>query len=427
MDVDDVTTVSRAGCSRIGRSTESLYAVRPMFGRPRRRYGCPMTGSIAARRHLVPVPQPFDVAMAAVVAALALGDALVLEPPPEPAAIAVLGALVTTLPIAWRSVAPAGAAVLASLGFLLVVAVGSADQQPTVTWFAPLITVFALGEQGSARALRWAGPVCVLAWSATGVFENDVGATAFGFFGAIGAIAVGRAVRVMGFETEVLEKQVGTLQEERERLAREAVAAERERISRELHDVIGHSISVMGIQAGAVRRVLPADLEREREMLLAVERAGRDSVGEMRRLIDLLRSPGDTPDAAPPTLARIGVLVDDVRRAGLHVELELEGALDDVPPGRALAGYRIVQEALTNALKHAPGARVDVRVARRASEVEIEVRGTPDPQLPPTEESGGQGLIGMRERAALYGGTLEAGPTLDGGFRVLAMLPVEGS
>jgi signal transduction histidine kinase len=183
----------------------------------------------------------------------------------------------------------------------------------------------------------------------------------------------------------------------------------------------------MGIQAGAVRRVLPSDLEREREMLRAVERAGRDSVSEMRRLIDLLRSPGDTPDAAPPTVARVGVLIDDVRRAGLQVDLELDGNLEDLPPGRALAGYRIVQEALTNALKHAPGGRVRVRVARCASHVEIQVRGTPDPLPPPREESGGQGLIGMRERAALYGGTLEAGPTPDGGFRVAAMLPVEGA
>ena len=386
-----------------------------------------MTGPLAVRRPLVPVPQSFDVVLALVVAALALVDALVLEPPPEPMAVAVGGALITSIPIAWRSVAPATAAVVASLGFTLVVAVGSADVQPTVTWFAPLITLFALGEHGSAHALRWAGPVCVLAWSATGFLQEDLGGVAFGLFGAIGAIAVGRAVRVMGFQTEVLEKQVGTLQQERERLAAEAVAAERDRISRELHDVIGHSISVMGIQAGAVRRVLPPELEREREMLRAVERAGRDSVGEMRRLIDLLRSPGDTPDAAPPTLARVGALVDDVRRAGLQVELELEGTLEDLPPGRALACYRIVQEALTNALKHAPGGRLHVRVARRPSEVEIEVRGAPDPLSPTTNDSGGQGLIGMRERAAIYGGTLDAGPTSDGGFRVAANLPVQSA
>jgi signal transduction histidine kinase len=386
-----------------------------------------MSGSLTVRRPVVPVPQSFDVVMAVVVAALALGDAVVVEPPAEPVAVAVLGALVTTLPIAWRTAAPAPAALVVALGFVFVVAVGSPDDQPTVTWFAPLITFFALGEHGSDQALRWAAPVIVLAWSATGLLEADLGGVTFGLFGTIGAIAVGRAVRVMDFETDVLEKQLVTLQQERERLAREAVAAERERISRELHDVIGHSISVMGIQAGAVRRVLPADLEREREMLLAVERAGRDSVGEMRRLIDLLRAPGDTPDAAPPTLDRVGVLVQDVRRAGLQVELELEGDLEDVPPGRALAGYRIVQESLTNALKHAPGGRVHVRVARRVSHVEIEVRGTRDPLPPPGPEGGGQGIIGMRERAALYGGTLEAGSTPDGGFHVEAMLPVEST
>lgn len=386
-----------------------------------------MTSSLAVRSRPVPAPQPFDVAMALVLAALALGDAVVVEPPPEPAGIAVLGALVTTLPIAWRSVASVPAALVASLGFLFVVAVGSADQQPTVTWFAPLIILFALGEHGSAQTLRWATPVCVLAWSATGLLEKDLGGVALGLFASIGAIAVGRAVRVMGFETELLEKQVGTLQQERERLAREAVAAERERISRELHDVIGHSISVMGIQAGAVRRVLPADLEREREMLQAVERAGRDSVGEMRRLIGLLRSPEEAPDGAPPTLERVGVIVDEVRRAGLEVELELEGDLRDLPPGRALAGYRIVQEALTNALKHAPDGRVHVRVARSATELEINVSGTRDPLAPPRKDGGGQGLIGMRERAALYGGSLEAGPTPDGGFLVTTTIPLESA
>jgi signal transduction histidine kinase len=386
-----------------------------------------MSGSLAVRHTAVPAPQSFDVAMAVALAALALADAVVLEPPPEPVAVAVLGALVTTLPIAWRTVAPAPAAVVASLGFLLVVAVGSAEQQPTVTWFAPLISVFALGEHGSWRALRWAAPVCVMAWSATGLVQQDLGGATFGLFGTIGAIAVGRAVRVMSFETEVLEKQVATLQEERERVAREAVAAERARISRELHDVIGHSISVMGIQAGAVRRVLPPDLEREQEMLRAIERAGRDSVDEMRRLIDLVRLAGDTPDDAPPTIARVGVLVDDVRRAGLEVELEVEGDLEDIPPGRALAGYRIVQEALTNALKHSPGGRVSVRVARSASQVEIQVRGTRDPRPPPATEGGGQGLIGMRERVALYSGDLEVGPTPDGGFSVAATLPVQSA
>jgi signal transduction histidine kinase len=184
----------------------------------------------------------------------------------------------------------------------------------------------------------------------------------------------------------------------------------------------------MGIQAGAVRRVLPPEFQREREMLAAIEHTGRDSVGEMQRLIDLLRAADDAPGAVLPTLTRVNVLVEEVRRAGLDVDLELSGELGDLPPGRALAGYRIVQEALTNALKHAPGAHVAVRIRRSASHVEIEIQGAADPNadLPPGP-TGGRGLIGMRERAAFYGGTLEAGPTPAGGFRVAAKLPAEGA
>jgi signal transduction histidine kinase len=364
-------------------------------------------------------PQRFDVILALAVATVGLAD-VALEAPDEEVALAVFGALVTALPIAWRTTAPAPAALVATFGLLTVVAFGSADDQPTVTAFAPLVTLFALGEHGSARALRVVGPICVLAWSSAGLLDNDVGTSVFGLFISTGAILIGRAVKTMSFETEVLEAQVGTLRDDQELLAREAVAAERERISRELHDVIGHSISVMGIQAGAVRRVLPPGLGKEREMLEAIERTGRDSVEEMQRLIDLLGD--DAPGAALPSLARLGPLVDDVRRAGLEVKLDAPDDLD-LPPGRSLAAYRIVQEALTNALKHAPGGRVDVRVVRTASDMQIEIVSSAD-ALNGSTTSGGRGLIGMRERAVLYGGTFEAGPTDGGGFRVTTTLPV---
>ena len=375
----------------------------------------------------VATPLRFDVGLAALVAALALVDAA-LERPDEAPAVAVAAALVTTLPIAWRTASPAPAALIATLGFLFAVALGTPQDQPAVTTFAPLITLFGLGEHGSQRALRTAGTVCVLAWSTAGVWDGDPGSSVFGLCVSAGAILIGRAVRAISFETDVLEARVGSLQEDQERLAREAVIAERERISRELHDVIGHSISVMGIQAGAVRRVLPPELAGEREMLEAIERTGRDSVEEMQRLIDLLRAGDDAPDAALPTLARVAALVEDVRRAGLDVELEMGDDLAEVPPGRSLAGYRIVQEALTNALKHAPDSRVFVRVERSASDVEIEVLSAARagangaPRL-----SGGRGLIGMRERAALYGGTFGAGPTPDGGFRIVTTLPIAGA
>ncbi len=370
-------------------------------------------------------PRPFDAGLALAIAALALVDVAV-DYPPEPLGIAIGAALATTLPLAWRSRAPVFAALAPTTGLLLAVVLGTPDDQPTVTTFAPLIGLFALGELGSRAALLWAGGACVAMWASAGIIEGDAGALMFGLALSCGTMAVGRAARAMTFETEVLEAKVDTLEQEQERRTREAIAEERARIARELHDVVGHSISLMGIQAGAVRRVLPAGLDREREMLQGIERTGRDSVAEMRRLIGLLRATDDVPDRAPPTLARVHALVQQVRHAGLTVELSVTGDVDDLPPGRGLASYRVVQEALTNALKHAPGAPVSVRIARSAAGVDIEVESASLPGAPDTG-SGGHGLIGMRERVALYEGRFDAGPMPDGGFLVRAWFPEDGS
>ena len=211
--------------------------------------------------------------------------------------------------------------------------------------------------------------------------------------------------------------------------AREAVAAERARIARELHDVIGHSISVMGLQAGAVRRVLAPGHEEERNALLGIERLGRDAVAEMHGLLGFLREDGDgRGDGAPPSLDRVEDLVADMRRAGLDIELHIEEGLhlEELSPGRALAAYRILQEALTNALRHAPDAHVVASLRRTPAGVEIEVV---DDGSDTTSEGdqGGHGLVGMRERVALYGGTLDAGPCVDRGFAVRASLPTGAS
>ena len=243
----------------------------------------------------------------------------------------------------------------------------------------------------------------------------------------LGALAVGRAVRVMGFETDVLEARTSQLERERDEKAQAAVAEERARIARELHDVIGHSISVMGVQAGAVRRLLAPEQAREREALLAVERVGRDAVEEMHRLLGFLRSNGErvTP-GTPLTLQRVDDLVAEMRRAGLEVDLHVDGQLDDLSAGRALAAFRILQEALTNVLRHAPGARVSASLRRTAAELQIEVADDGGAGPGTRSEGGGHGLVGMRERAALYGGTLEAGPRADRGFMVVARLPAGG-
>jgi signal transduction histidine kinase len=207
--------------------------------------------------------------------------------------------------------------------------------------------------------------------------------------------------------------------------ARTAVAEERARITRELHDVIAHSVSVMTVQASAVRRRLLPEQEREREALTVVEETGRQALAEMRRLLGIMREEGETAERAPqPGIATIRDLVEHVRDAGLPVELRVEGEPVRLPPGVDVSAYRIVQEALTNALKHgAPGhAWVSVRYGESDVEVEVENDGRADVN----GDGEGHGLLGMRERVALCGGELRTGPRAGGGFRISVRLPVAG-
>jgi len=211
--------------------------------------------------------------------------------------------------------------------------------------------------------------------------------------------------------------------EERERAA---VAEERRRIARDLHDVVAHSVSVMTVQAGAARLLLDEEPKRAREPLLAVEETGRQALGEMRRLLGILRrAEGKAALAPQPGLARLDDLVAQARAGGLPVELTVEGERAALPPGVDLAAYRIVQEALTNARKHGGPARAHValRYGREALELEV----TNDGGASANDGSGGHGLVGMRERVALYGGELEAGPRASGGYAVRARLPVEAA
>ena len=207
--------------------------------------------------------------------------------------------------------------------------------------------------------------------------------------------------------------------------ARRAVEEERGRITRELHDVLAHSVSVMTVQASAVRRLLTPEQEREREALLAVEETGRQALAEMRRLLGIMRSEHEVAALAPqPGLDTLPALVDQVRRSGLPVELSVEGTPVQLPAGVDLSAYRIVQEALTNTLKHAGPARAWVAVRYGGDDVEIEVAN--DGRADAGGNGGGHGLAGMRERVALCGGELHTGPRPGGGFRISARLPVTG-
>jgi signal transduction histidine kinase len=211
---------------------------------------------------------------------------------------------------------------------------------------------------------------------------------------------------------------------EAEARAQRAVDDERARIARELHDIVGHAVSVMTVQTGAVRRLLTEDQQREREALIVVEQTGRQALAEMRRLVGVLRNPTEAPALAPqPSLEHLDSLVAQVREAGLPVELRIEGDPARLPAGVDLTAYRLVQEALTNSLKHAQANQAEVVVRYGNDEVEVTV--TDDGVGGLSSELVGQGLVGMRERVSVYGGELRAGPRRGGGYEMRARLPVE--
>lgn len=225
--------------------------------------------------------------------------------------------------------------------------------------------------------------------------------------------------------TSRLRERAAALETEREAMTAAALVEERGRIARELHDVVAHSVSVMTVQAGGVRRLLRDDQDREREALESIEATGRKALAEMRRMVGVMRDTGlGQPALAPqPGLASLDRLVAEMRDAGLFVDLDVNGAGADLPPGVDLSAYRIVQESLTNVLKHAGPATARVTLRHDADGVDILVED--DGRGPRGGETPGHGLIGMRERVAVYGGTLETGPLPTGGFRVHARLPVE--
>jgi signal transduction histidine kinase len=255
----------------------------------------------------------------------------------------------------------------------------------------------------------------------TGVvyWENDRTDPMAAFFFSLAPYALGVAVALQNrrvTDTAAVRASI------REQQAREAVREERVRIARELHDMVAHSVTVMVIQAGVVRRRLDAGLEVDAQLLRSIEDSGREAVGELRRTLGLLR--GDAAETAPPAgLDRLDELVGQVREAGLAVTLRRDGEATPLPPAVDLSAYRIAQEALTNVLKHAGAASATVTVAYRPDGLHLTVvdDGTAAPAGP---DGGGQGLIGMRERVMLFGGELTAGRRPEGGFAVRARLPL---
>ncbi|MFI8536415.1 sensor histidine kinase [Streptomyces aquilus] len=216
------------------------------------------------------------------------------------------------------------------------------------------------------------------------------------------------------------------LEREQEETMRRAVEEERARIAAELHDVVTHNVSVMVIQAGAARKVMDAAPERSKEALLAVEAGGRAAMAELRHVMGLLAAPDpDQPEALEPQpgLAQLDALIVRVRAAGTPVGIAVSLPPEPLPPGVDLTAYRVVQEALTNTIKHAPGAEASVTIGYGGDRLEIEVADTGGVRDAAPADGNGRGLIGLRERLAVYGGELTAGPTVAGGYRVRALVP----
>jgi signal transduction histidine kinase len=332
-----------------------------------------------------------------------------------------LAAALITLPLAVRFSRPLLTVALVSAGSIALAALTGASSDPILGVIAGLLALYAVGSRTTGWRF-WTGAAIGLAGgiASTLIREGVTGDIATIVLLTGVGLLIGRALGVLETETEVLER-------EGDERTQRALADERSRIARELHDVIGHSISVMGVQAGAVRRVLRPEQEREREMLMAAEQTGREAVAEMRRLIGLLRTDEDGIAAPSPSLARVERLAADMRQAGLAVELHVDGDLSNLPPGPDLAGYRIVQEALTNALKHAPRAHVTAGVRADGRDLWIEVLDDGTGSTAATNGHVGHGLLGIRERVALYGGELAAGPRPEGGFGVRARIPIEAA
>jgi signal transduction histidine kinase len=339
--------------------------------------------------------------------------------------LAVVLLLAVTVPYVVRSRYPFGVFVTTYVALVLYVGLGY--NEGLLPIFV-LVGMYAVGAHRSARTavssfvIAIAGLLALLPSDAPG-FEADNVLTSGALFGA--AVLFGSTVQARRLRLEALEQRTEALEREQEEEARRAVADERLHIAQELHDVVAHSMSVIAVQAGAGRHVIDQDPEAAKQALENISSTSRASLGELRRLLGVLREEGEGATYAPvPGLNDLADLVGDVVAAGVPVVTDVEGDLDSVPPAIAFTGYRLVQEALTNVMKHAGPATATVQVGCGTDRLRIEVRDD-GRGVNARSDGTGHGLVGMRERVAVFGGTLDAGPVAGGGFRVAAELPYD--
>ena len=287
----------------------------------------------------------------------------------------------------------------------------------------PFFAFYSVAAHTNRRTGLIAGALGLAALIAPILYETDYGFAPFIFHVLVfpAAWVLGDNLRTRRAYLAALEERAERLERERDEQAHRAVAEEQARIARELHDVLAHNVSVMVVQAAAGRDVFDSRPGQAREALRSIEQTGRAALQELRRLLGAVRSDGETPLEPQPGLVDLDELVEQVRRAGLAVDLHVEGSPRPLAAGVDLSAYRIVQEALTNAIKHAHASSADVLVRYEDDRVELVVAD--DGVGAANGSGGGHGLIGMRERVSLYGGELDAGARPEGGFLVRASLP----
>ena len=338
-------------------------------------------------------------------------------------ALQIALAVLATLPLALRRRFPLTTFWVVLVAALLFhVDVRATDTQ-VLTFAACLIAAYTAAMYGPYRVASIASLVGGAALIAV-LHDANVPNIRPGYVPFLVLVGIGIAAN----SVHVWKQRVLALQAEQEASTRQAVERERARIARELHDVVTHNVAVMVVQAGAARKMIDVSPDEARQAMLAVEAGGRAAMAELRNVMGLLTMTGDGPQpdvlAPQPSLEQLAALAGRVRDAGVPVELTVTGPPIGLPAGADLAAYRVVQEALTNTVKHAPGARVQIRVDYRPEAVQVEVVDSGGTRIAPDVDGNGRGLVGLRERLAVYGGTLHAGARPTGGYRVTARIPV---
>jgi signal transduction histidine kinase len=368
-----------------------------------------------------------DLGLTALVLVACVTEALLSDGVTGPRWATALVGVAMSLLILWRRTHPLATAA-ALVAVVVPTSIWLVDASELISAFMPLLAIgYGASAYADTRTARIALAVLLGGVLAVALLDEsrDPGNVYFPALILVLCWLGGRTVRTRARHAAELHEAAALADERREREAQEAVAGERRRIAREMHDVVAHSISLMVVQAGGARRILASDPARAEEAAARIRSAGTDALAEMDILLGVLESAPD--GAAPPTLDRLDELVERARAAGLPVTLSVSGERRGLSAGAELAVYRVVQEALTNAIKHAGGATTRVTLAWGDASLDVRVADEGDGGPSPELVGAGHGLMGMRERLRVYGGDVESGPRPGGGFEVAAHLPFERS